>query len=147
MLSLVPYDGLFLKEHRALFDEGRVVAFAVYAESIRCTLRLISMLLPATTTYSIGPSALFFAMSKFMAFEAAYWKRDVRSHWYCKVTSSQACRRFCTIKSQDDCVSRNLNVLMHMNGSDVGDAIEFLHKLFLRTVLEVAMLNDILGNV
>ena len=71
MLSLVPYDGLFLKEHRALFDEGRIVAFAVHAEGSSCVLRLISMLLPAKTTYSIGPSTLFFAISKFRAFEAA----------------------------------------------------------------------------
>ena len=132
MLSLVPYDGLFLKELRALFDEGRMVTLAVDAETIRCALRLISMLLFATTTYSIGASALFLAMSKFMAFEAAHSKRHVRSHWYCKVTKFQACRRLWTIKSQDDFVCRNLNVsLTHVNASGVDDVIEFLRKFFL----------------
>ena len=84
-----------------------MVAFAVDAEGSSCALMLISMLLPAMTTYSIGALAVFFAMSKFMTFEATHWKRNVR---FCKVTSSQACRRLWTIKSQNDCFSRNLKV-------------------------------------
>ena len=107
---------------------------------------LISMLLLATFTYNIGAPALFFAMSKFMAFEAAHWKRDVRSHWYCKVTIFQACRRLWTMTSQGNCICRNL-IYVHMNAQVVDNIIEFLHNLFLRTVQEVAMLNDTLRSV
>ena len=47
---------------------------------------------------------------------------------------------------QDDC--RDLNVsFTHLNASGVDDVFKFLHKLSLRTALEVTMLNDALGNV
>ena len=105
------------------------------------------MLLHVTTTYSIGALTLFFSMSKFMAFEAAHWNRDMRSPWYCKVPSSQACRRLWTIKSQDDSIDRNLNVsLTHMTAPGVGDVIEFLHEFFLSTVMEIARLVDTFGS-
>ena len=103
---------------------------------------------PLHSTYSIGALALFFVMSKFMAFEAAHWKQDVLSHWYFKVTSSQACRRLWTIKSQDDSIGRNLKVcLTHMNASGVDDILEILQKLFFHTDLELVMLDDTLGSV
>ena len=144
--NVPPCSALYLKELRALFAKGRMVACAVDEEGNICALRLISMLLHATTTYSIGALTLFFSMSKFMAFEAAHWNRDMRSPWYCKVPSSQACRRLWTIKSQDDSIDRNLNVsLTHMTAPGVGDVIEFLHEFFLRTVVEIARLVDTFG--
>ena len=99
------HSGTFLKIRTPLFFfslRHGMIAFAIDAVGSSYALMLISMLLAATTTYSLGSSAFVLAMSKFMAFETAHWKRDVRPHWYRKVTSSQDCRRLRTIKSQDD---------------------------------------------
>ena len=80
MFSPVAQDGLFFEELRTLFAKGGMVAFAIDAVGSSCALMLISMLLAATTTYSIGSLAFVLAMSKLMKFETAHWERDVRSH-------------------------------------------------------------------
>ena len=134
MLSPVPQDGLLFEELRTLLAKGRMIAFAIDAVGRSCALMLISMLLAPTTTYRVVLSALVLAMSKFMAFETAHWKRDVWSHWYRKVASSQTWRKLWTIESQD--VS-----LLHMNASGVNDVREFLLKLLFRENLKVAMLD------
>ena len=82
-------------------------------------------------------------MAKLVAFKAAHRKRNVRSHWNRKVASSQTCRRLRTIESQDDCVRRNPDLsLSHMNATGVDDVRKPVHKLLLRAILEVAVLND-----
>ena len=87
-------------------------------------------------------------MAKLVAFKTAHRKRNVRSYWYRKVASPQACRRLRTIESQDDCIGWNPDVsLSHMNVSGVNDVREFVHKLLLRAILKVAVLNDTLGSV
>ena len=87
-------------------------------------------------------------MAKLVAFKTAHRKRNVRSYWYRKVGSSQACRRLRTIESQDDCIGWNPNVsLSHMNASGVNDVREVVHKLLLRAILKVAVLNDTPGSV
>ena len=87
-------------------------------------------------------------MAKLVAFKTAHRKRNVRSHWNRKVTSSQTCRRPRAVKSQDDCVRRNPGVsLSHMNATGVDDVRKLVHQLLLRTILEVAVLNDTLASV
>ena len=148
MLSSVPQYGLFFEELRALLAKGGMVAFAIDAVGSSCPLKLVSMLLAATITHSVGSSALVLAMSKIMTFETAHWKWNVRSHWHRKVASSQACRRLKTIESQDDCVGWNPDVsLSHMDASRVNDVRKFVHKLLFRTTLKAAMFDDTPGRV
>ena len=83
-----------------------------------------------------------------MAFETTHRERNVRSYWNRKVSSSQACRRLRTIESQDGCIGWNPDVsLSHVNSSGVNDVREFVHKLLLRAILKVAVLNDTPGSV
>ena len=148
MLSLVPQNGLFFKEIGTLLAKGGMVAFAIDAVGSSYALMLVSMLLAATTTHSVRSSAFILAMSKFMAFETTHRKRNITSYWYRKVASSQACRRLRTIESQDDCIGLNPGVsLPHMDASGVFDVREFVHKLLLRAILKVAVLNDTLVSV
>ena len=87
-------------------------------------------------------------MAKLVAFKTEHRKRNVLSHWNRKVTSSQTCWRLRAVKSQDDCVRRNPGVsLSHMNATGVDDVRKLVHKLLLRTILEVAVLNDTLASV
>ena len=135
MLSLVPQDGLFFEELRTLLAKSRTIAFAIDAVCSSCAMMLVSMLLAATTIYSVGSSAFVLAISKFMAFETAHWERYIWSHWYRKVASSQAWRRLWAIESQDDCIGWNPDVsLSHMNASGLNDVGDFVHKLLLRAI-------------
>ena len=148
MLGSVPQNDLFFEELRTLLAKGGMVAFAIDAVGSSCALMLVSMLLTATTTHSVRSSAFVLAMSKFMAFETTHRKRNVMSYWHRKVASYQACRRLRTIESQDDCIGWNPDVsLSHMDASGVNDVREFLHKLLLRAILKVAVLNDTPGSV
>ena len=87
-------------------------------------------------------------MAKLVAFKAAHRERNVGSHWNRKVTSSKTCRRLRTIESQDDCVRRNPDVsLSHVNATGGDDVRKLVHKLLLRAILEVTVLNDTPGSV
>ena len=82
-------------------------------------------------------------MAKLVAFKAAHREKNVGSHWNRKVISSQTCRRLRTIESQDDCVRRNPDVsLSHMNATGVDDVRKLVHKLLLREILKIAVLNN-----